>query len=402
MIYLALGSNLGNRWKNLETAISRMSSFFEIKIFSLVLETSPILPAGAPSHWNLPYLNVAVAGNTSADPMKLLSLLKDVERKMGRSLESPLWSPRIIDIDIIAYHDLIFHEQKLSIPHRELENRDFWQYLLISLGYKIHSNIRLDMEKFSALGYFVLNPKLVGIVNITPDSFSDGGNFFNPEDAVARVVSLRQNGARLVDLGAQSTRPNYVEVSPEEEISRLSPVLEKCDQMDCLSLDSYFDEVVQYALKRHHFKWINDQNSYLGNETIKLIADRGIKLVVMLHGMDILWLKKRLEYMENLGMSRENIIVDPGIGFRKTKLQSLEMTKNLKEIKEFGCEILYAHSRKSFISFFSNAPAADRDPETLAISNFVCHNVDYLRVHNVEDHMKFFVAKHQLENGIFT
>ncbi|MDR3186894.1 MAG: dihydropteroate synthase [Holosporaceae bacterium] len=401
MVYLALGSNLGDRWENIETAISRISPFFGVKISSLVLETAAILPFGAPSHWNLPYLNMMVAGNTSQNPAELLSSLKKVEMEMGRSPEDPFWSPRIIDIDIVAYHDLVVQDPELSIPHKEIENRDFWQYLLMNLGYKIPPGIRLDMEKFSALNYFVLNPKFVGIVNVTPDSFSDGGKFFNPKNALARLESLRQSGARLIDLGAQSTRPNYVEISPEEEIARLSPVLEHCGQMNCLSLDSYFDEVIEYALKKCPLKWINDQNSRLSCETIKLIANRGIKLVVMLHGTDVSWFGRRLECLENLGMIRENIILDPGIGFQKTKLQSLEITKNLKRIKEFGCEILYAHSRKSFISLFSNAVAAGRDAETLAISEFVRHSVDYLRVHNVEDHMRFFVAKHQLENGVF-
>jgi 2-amino-4-hydroxy-6-hydroxymethyldihydropteridine diphosphokinase/dihydropteroate synthase len=401
MIYLALGSNLGDRWENIETAISRISSFFEVKKSSLVLETAAILPSEAPSSWDLPYLNMMVVGNTSKNPMELLSLLKNVEIEMGRSPQDPFWSPRAIDIDIVVYHDFVIKEPELSIPHKEIGNRDFWQYLLMNLGHKIPSNIRLNMEKFSALNYFVLNPKFVGIVNVTPDSFSDGGKFFDPKNALTHIKSLRQSGARLVDLGAQSTHPNYVEISPKEEISRLSPVLEHCGQMNFLSLDSYFDEVVRYAMKKCPLKWINDQNSIFSSETIKLIADSGIKLVVMLHGMDISWLASRLKYLENLGMVRENIILDPGIGFQKTKLQGLQITKNLNKIKEFGCEVLFGHSRKSFISFFSNAAAANRDAETLAISDFICRTADYLRVHNVEDHMKFFVAKHQLENGVF-
>jgi 2-amino-4-hydroxy-6-hydroxymethyldihydropteridine diphosphokinase/dihydropteroate synthase len=398
---LAFGSNLGNRWENIETAISRISLFFDVKNFSLVLETAAILPSLAPSGWNLPYLNMMVAGNTSLNPTELLSSLKNIEMEMGRSLDSPLWSPRIIDVDIVAYHDLVIREPKLSIPHKEIENRDFWQYLLLNLGCQVSHSVRLNMEKFSAMNYFVLKPKLVGIVNVTPDSFSDGGKFFDPNDAVARIEALRQSGARLVDLGAQSTRPNYVEISPKEEISRLAPVLEHCGTMDYISLDSYFDEVVKYAMKKSRLKCINDQNSRLSNETIKLIADCGIKLVVMLQGTDISWLEKRIKYLESLGMIRKNIILDPGIGFQKTKLQSLEITKNLGKIKELGCEILYAHSRKSFISFFSNATAVDRDAETLAVSDFISHTADCLRVHNVEDHMKFFVAKHQLENGVF-
>jgi 2-amino-4-hydroxy-6-hydroxymethyldihydropteridine diphosphokinase/dihydropteroate synthase len=238
----------------------------------------------------------------------------------------------------------------------------------------------------------------VGIVNVTPDSFSDGGKFFEAKKAEQHARKLRDEGAAIVELGAQSTRPGYAEISPPEEISRLSEVLERCSDMDQLCVDTYFDDVVRYVVKEHHIRWINDQNSRLNAETIKLVADRNIKLIIMLHGTDISWFQSRIRELEDCGMERNNIILDPGIGFAKTKRENVEIIKNIKRFREIGCEIFLGHSRKSFISAFSTLEAKDRDIETIAVSNFAIDmKVDYLRIHNVKDHMRFFVAKHCLE-----
>jgi 2-amino-4-hydroxy-6-hydroxymethyldihydropteridine diphosphokinase/dihydropteroate synthase len=397
MIYLAMGSNLGNRFKNLRTAISKLSEFFDCKKSSIVLETSAILPPHAPGDWNLPYLNMVIAGNSSLDPFSLLEHIKKIEKQMGRDLDAPTWSPRIIDLDVVDYNGEKIDAEQLSLPHREIKNRDFLQYLLESVDYEISQDIRRDINSYQALNYFVLDPKLVGVINVTPDSFSDGGKYFTPDDAVSRIDDLYNEGACVIELGAQSTRPGYVEISPAEEIARLDEIMERTANIDCIGVDTYFDEVIAYLIKKYNIKWINDIKSQLNVDTIKLIADNNAKLVVMLYGMDIAWLKNRAEYLQNLGIKKENILLDPGIGFAKSKRENLEMIKNISRIKDLGYEILFAHSRKSFISNFSNVAAANRDIETIAISDFAAmKKMNYLRVHNVRDHMRFFVAKRQI------
>jgi 2-amino-4-hydroxy-6-hydroxymethyldihydropteridine diphosphokinase/dihydropteroate synthase len=395
MIFLSLGSNVGNRLENLRIAISKLSFFFDCKKLSHVIESRAILPDNAPADWDMNFLNMVIAGETSVDAFSLLALLKNIEREMGRETTYSSWSPRIIDVDIIAYHDLCIYTDELSIPHREIRNRDFLQYLLASISYQIPANIRINTEKYVALNYFVLDPRLVGIVNVTPDSFSDGGAFFDFSNAENQIRKLYNDGANIIELGAQSTHPGYVEIPPTEEISRLGEIFERVGDINCLGIDTYFDNVVEFALQKPNIHWINDIKSQISDNVIKLIADKNAKLIIMLYGMDPSWLETRAKYLRNLGMKKENIILDPGVGFAKTKRENIEMIKNISRIKEMGYEILLGHSRKSCFSAFSNADAPDRDIETIAISDFAkAKNVDYLRIHNVKDHMRFFVAKH--------
>jgi 2-amino-4-hydroxy-6-hydroxymethyldihydropteridine diphosphokinase/dihydropteroate synthase len=379
---------------NLRTAISKLSKFFDCKKSSTVIETDAILPPTAPDDWNLPYLNTVIAGNSDSDPFALLDQIKNIEKEMGRTADAPRWSPRIIDIDILYYNDEKIGEERLTVPHREIKNRDFLRHLLKNIGFEISSD-----DNYKAINYFTLDPKLVGIVNVTPDSFSDGGNFFDPAAAIHHINDLYRGGACVIELGAQSTRPGYTEIPPSKEIARLDEILEQTKHLNCIGIDTYFDDVVKYVIKKYDLKWINDIKSQLSADSVKLIADSGAKLVVMLRGADIAQLKNLTERMHNLGIKRENTVVDPGIGFGKSKRENAEIIKNISRIKEMGYEVLFAHSRKSFISSFSKAEAADRDAETLAISNFAAEQKsDYLRIHNVRDHMKFFVAKHFLEN----
>ncbi len=400
IVCLSLGTNLGNRLVNLQNAISELAEFFTIKTTSHIIETNALLPENASEKWNTPFLNMIIAGTTHCNPSELLLKIKKIEKKLGRKPSDKKWSPRIIDIDIVSYYEQEISTDFLTVPHKEIKNRDFLQYLLTEIGYEIPKNIKIDINNYSALNHFVLNPKFIGIVNVTPDSFSDGGYFFEAEKAEQHVRKLYSDGAAIIDIGAQSTKPNYIEISPSEEINRLGKVLERCSDIDGISIDTYFDEVIECFIKKHkNIKWINDQNSKLSPKTIKLIADQNLKLVIMLHGTDFSWFKKRIQELEKLGMRYENIIVDPGIGFEKTKRQNINIIKNIKNLKDINCEILLGHSRKSFISFFSNESAKDRDIETIAASSLAAAEIDYLRIHNVKDHMRFFVTKHCIENS---
>lgn len=394
-VCLSLGSNLGNRIKNLQQALSCIKSFFLIRKISHIIETKALLLPDSAKDWNIPYCNMVVRGETNLSPQELLVQIKKVEENLGRDLKAPRWSPRIIDIDIIYYENIYINNELLNIPHKEIKNRDFLQYLLREIGYK-----EFYENNYSALNHFVITPKLVGILNITPDSFSDGGKFFSVKNAELQARKLYKDGATLIDIGAQSTRPGYKEVPPKVEIKRLSETLERCkDISESICIDTYSDEVAEYVIKKHNIKWINDQNSSFTSKTIKMFAENDIKLIIMLKGTNISWFKSRINELTNLGIKSENIIVDPGIGFGKSAMQSLNFIKNIRRIKNLGHEIFIGHSRKSFISQLSIAPAPERDIETIAISDFLAKaGVDYLRVHNVEKHMRFFVAQHCIKN----
>ncbi len=389
MIYLALGSNLGNRFENLRRAIAELKQVFRPEKISHVIETEALLLPDSPKSWDIPYLNMMVAGDTKLSPHELLRFIKRTEEKLGRDMRASRWSPRVIDIDIVMYHDKKLITDQLTIPHTQLENRDFWKYLLEMLGYPTNDP---TVNDYRAMNYFTLEPKIIKIVNITPDSFSDGGKFFDPSDALDEIEKAYHGGAVCVEIGAQSTRPGYVEVSDKEEIRRLEPIIANVSKKIPLAIDTYFDEVVNFCLDHSNIKIVNDIKFNLSDATLKRLADLDIKVVTMLTGTDFNCLKNQVNHLQKCGLKQ--IVVDPGIGFGKTKFENLTILKNIAKIKSLGCEILVGHSRKSFFSLISNKEAIDRDIETLAVSDIMQNfGIDYLRIHNLEYHMKFFTAK---------
>jgi 2-amino-4-hydroxy-6-hydroxymethyldihydropteridine diphosphokinase/dihydropteroate synthase len=386
VIFIALGSNVGDRLAYLRQAIAAMGAFFTIKKSSPVFETEALLPEGSPPAWNRPHCNMVIAGESALSPEALLQRLQEVEHRLGRPPDHLFHAPRTIDLDIVLYHNQKVQTERLTIPHKGLEDRLFLRALLAFLGKTPYP----PEESYIPLRSFVLEPKLVGIVNATPDSFSDGGRHLNPDDAVRHMKALEAAGAAVVELGAQSTRPGYTEVSPQVEIERLAPIVERYQGTACLGVDTYFDEVVEYALQ-HSFLWMNDVKGQLCETTIKKIADCGAQLVTMLCGTDYSWFEERVKTLVHLGMRKENILLDPGVGFGKTRSENLDAIRLCPKLRDYGCPILLGPSRKSCLSSFSPVAAAERDIETLGIC--ASAEADYLRVHAVEDHMRFFVAQ---------
>lgn len=389
-IILSLGSNLDDRFTSLKSAIEKLSEIMSIEKESVIFETEAILPENAPTEWNKPYLNMVLKGKTDLNAEDFLFKIKEFEIQLGRQ-KTGRWGPRIIDIDILYYGEEVISTEKLTIPHKQIPNRVFLKSLLNTIGFKFNDKETCD---YTPLDSFVLKPNLVGIVNVTPDSFSDGGKYFNVGNALERVEQLQKLGTEIIELGAQSTRPGYKEVSPKEELDRLEAVMKNISDFSHIGIDSYFDDVIKPVVNKFDIKWVNDQNGVLEKTTLEILANRDIKYVTMLHGTNMSWLSERIAFLREIGFKSENIIIDPGIGFGKTKFENIEFIKTIKDIKNFGCKIMLGHSRKSFLSAFSNAQPADRDIETLAISDFAAKNgVDYLRVHNVEMHKRFFVAQ---------
>ena len=263
----------------------------------------------------------------------------------------------------------------------------------------------------------VAHPQLVGIVNITPDSFSDGTQYFDPEKAVAKVLQLHEEGASVIDLGAQATSAGAKIISTEEEYKRLKPVLDALiipmrEKQLHISIDSFSAETISAILKNYPIRWVNDVKGTLDNTCLANIAAQGCKFVAT-HSVSIpatnrdqvipfepspieiilAWAEKKIAQLKQCGFSEENIILDPGIGYGKTLYQNIALLQDIAQLKKFGCAIFIGHSRKLLISLFTQKPAAERDLETIAISNYLTNlNIDYLRVHNVADHQRFLVA----------
>lgn len=430
MIYISLGTNIGNRLFHLQKAIQHLKE----KVFSwleesIVIETPALLKPNSPNEWDKPYLNMIVRGKTHLSAPALLSTLQTIEQMMGRPADHKKWAPRIMDLDILLYDQEVIQTPKLNIPHPEILNRPFWLHLMAMLG----PEAVLPNFPSTTLGElahrtlpsspvftqsFVLNPQLVGVVNITPDSFSDGGLYFRPEAAIEQILKLHQDGATVIEIGAQSTRPGAPVISPEEEYERLLPVLEGIKpslqtQEILLSLDSYSPATILKTIKQFPIAWINDVQGNLSADVLSEIADHNCRFVAM-HSLGIPpgkenillnlnqideWAKQTIKKLKACGFSESHIILDPGIGFGKSAYQNLWLLEQVQHLKTFQCPILMGHSRKSYIQAFSNSKVQDRDLETIAISDSLhSAGADYLRVHNIAAHQRFWVAKKSIKS----
>ncbi len=429
MVILGLGSNIGDRLANLRKAyrLLKLIPNFTIEQVSPVYVSDALLPNNADASWNTPYLNLAIRASTSLEPLTLLEKIKFIEKQCGRD-SSIDWSPRIIDIDILAWDNVIKYDDKLHIPHEHLLDRPFallplkdvapfWIYPLpgphqgktaIELAAQWnHDNIPFHTR---AIAQRIDTPALVGIVNITPDSFSDGGKYLQTEIAVQKIMELAADGAEIVDLGAESTGPKAISISPLEEWKRLEPVLStillqksRMVMAPKISIDTRHAYIAEKALALG-VDWINDVTGLDSTEMRATVAHKACDVVFMHHlGVPVSqsklialhedpvahvyqWAEKRIS---ELDISSERLIFDIGIGYGKTAEQSLLLLKNINFFKKLGVRLLAGHSRKSFLSQFTQEPAANRDVETVAISQYLAlQEVDFLRVHHINHHAR--------------
>ncbi len=253
--------------------------------------------------------------------------------------------------------------------------------------------------------------KLVGIVNVTPDSFSDGGALQDKEAVLAYVRQLIADGADIVDLGAESTRPGAVAMSAEEEWKRLLPVLEPaialCHAQGVgVSVDSYHPQTAEQAITLG-VDMINDVGGGRDEAMLEVVRAADCQVIFM-HSLSIpadktvvlaeeedpmaviqSWAEALLSKCDRVGIDRSRLVLDLGIGFGKTAVQSLTLLNACDLLLPGGVPLYVGHSRKSFLGLFTDAPAAQRDELTLAFSAMLMQRgVDYLRVHDVAAHAR--------------
>jgi dihydropteroate synthase len=245
--------------------------------------------------------------------------------------------------------------------------------------------------------------KLMGVVNVTPDSFSDGGLFLDADAAIAQGERLAREGADLLDVGGESTRPGAAEVSPEEERERVEPVVARLAGTATVSIDTSKLAVAEAALEAGA-SIVNDVTALRGDPEIgPLCAERGTGLVLMhMQGdprtmqegpryEDVVddvraFLAERLEVALAAGVAEERIWLDPGIGFGKTLGHNLELLRRLGELRELGRPLVVGTSRKSFIGKIDGSGVGDRLGGTIASSVLaVAEGADVLRVHDVAE-----------------
>ena len=233
---------------------------------------------------------------------------------------------------------------------------------------------------------------IMGIVNITPDSFSDGGKWFNPNSAVERSLSLIADGADIIDLGAQSTRPNYSEVDEIEEWQRLKPVLKKLREITDkpISVDTYFPFVAKNALEAGA-DIINDVSGEMNPLIAKEVSSCGAGWVVMHNGEgSVNEVKDFFDYAvseaEKLGVKKEQLCLDMGIGFGKSYEENLELISNVEKYKKDGLPLLIAFSRKRVIGKASGQDIPEKRiwGNIAADTAAVLGGADIIRVHEVK------------------
>ncbi|CAI8891910.1 dihydropteroate synthase [Bacillus cereus VDM021] len=245
-----------------------------------------------------------------------------------------------------------------------------------------------------------LNKKtlIMGILNVTPDSFSDGGNYDEVNAAVSHAREMVSNGADIIDIGGESTRPGFAKVSVEEELGRVIPMIQAVSKevKVPISIDTYKAEVAKQAIEAGAHV-INDVWGAKAEPKIAEVAAHYNVPIILMHNRDntnyrnlmadmIADLYESVKIAKGAGVPDENIVLDPGIGFAKTPEQNLEAMRNLEKLHVLGYPVLLATSRKSFIGHVLDLPVEERVEGTGAS---ICLGIDkgceMIRVHDVKE-----------------
>ena len=268
-------------------------------------------------------------------------------------------------------------------------------------------SVAIALQKFLTLKAYPV--KIMGIINANDDSFYAGSRF-QKEDALTKIKQMIAEGASIIDIGAVSSRPNAPMVCEADELARLKPICdaiasEKLYEKATFSIDSTSLVAVVYALKSG-FGFINDISGASNDAIINLAIEYKTKLCIMhMQGKpesmqdnpsydDVMvevsgFFEERIAKCEALGLHRENIILDVGIGFGKTLAHNITLIKNMAHFKVFGCEVLVGGSRKSMIDKITSSPVEERLSGTLAIHLKAIENsASIVRCHDVKEHVQ--------------
>ncbi|UCG79477.1 MAG: dihydropteroate synthase [Nitrospirota bacterium] len=261
----------------------------------------------------------------------------------------------------------------------------------------------------------------MGILNITPDSFSDGGTYYDAAMAVEHAISMVENGADIIDVGGESTRPGSDPVSLDEELRRVIPVIRSlAGELEVpISIDTYKSEVAREAIDAGA-SIVNDISGLrFDSEMANVVAEHQIPVVIMhikgtpknmqkdpIYGNLIdeirVYLKESINIATEAGVHEDKIIVDPGIGFGKTYEDNLEIIKRLDELKDIGRPILIGPSRKAFIGrILGDLPFSERIEGTAAaIAVSIINGANIVRVHDVKEMSRVTRVADAIKSGI--
>lgn len=451
-LVLGLGSNL-NALKNLRLALQelRCSKIFEVSEVSRIYESEAQTKDGNPSspsagNQNPPYLNAAVkVFLKSSDPQEWLSECQKIEYKIGRKPESARgkWSDREIDLDILFSSNGKIATQNLKVPHPLLFERpfallpmlelvpDFDDESMLPIWAKERWRSKLPFQTTPSKNFFW--PEFVSVLNLTSDSFSDGGRFLNPAALSQQIELQLSQGASVFEIGAESTRPrtdiNFL--SPKEfdlqlktsvrsapelalEFERLRSGLEVLSQIRKVkqsispfkvSVDCRNPEVISKILESYQVDFINDVSGFRNPRMLEVAGSASCQLISM-HSLSVpvrpaeiidesvdpieilnSWIQAQIVLFDQHHIAKDRLIFDPGIGFGKSAKQSFYLLENLDRLKTSGNPILVGHSRKSFLQLITDRKSPDRDTESALMTARLKRGFyQFLRVHDVASH----------------
>ncbi|CAG8584448.1 3735_t:CDS:1 [Funneliformis caledonium] len=437
VVYITLGSNLGDRIGNICEALKLLELECKILDTSYIYETSPMYVTDQPD-----FFNAACKVATNLDPEELLVKLKNIESTIGRT-PTIRYGPRSIDLDIIFYDDIEYKSSNLTIPHVSMNEREFVLKPLCDIA-KSFEHPKLFRTCGQLLSHYLKSPSyspnnfihkilpininnviwkwstktfIMGVINVTPDSFSDDGLYKNVNSALSHAQKLVDEGADILDIGGCSTRPNAEDVPIEEEISRVLPIIQaiRCSSNTSLanipiSIDTFHSEVAEKAIQSGA-NIINDiSGGQLDKKVLSVAAKCNVPIILQHmrgtpktmsrlteYGDDLISdisneLFERVNAAINAGIKRWNIIIDPGIGFAKKLDHNLEIIKRLNELngkrsllEGFPC--LIGVSNKRFIGEVINQPIPKNRcwGTAAACAAAVLAGVNILRVHDVKE-----------------
>ncbi len=447
-VYLSLGTNQGDRLANVRGAISRFHPKLTLVGLSPLYETEPWGYEDQPD-----FLNMVSKVTTNLPAADLIDFLKGIEADMGRRATFR-YGPRIIDLDILFYDDLVLEGERVTIPHPRMEGRAFVLAPLADLAPDlIHpgtgrsvgamlegldtSVVRLYRDSPAAVQPRAAHGDVtgsnmqvgshefrwgertyvMGVLNVTPDSFSGDGLMAQDDAALsaalAQAKEFVESGADILDVGGESTRPGAEPVGPAEEAARVLPVVGAlASEFDvAISIDSYKADIAEAALLA---------GAHIVNDVWALRADPEMARVVACYAVPIILMHNRsnpanaqvrhrlggryvgvdyddliedvkaellrsVEIAREAGIEENRIILDPGIGFGKTVEQNLTLVDRLDRIHDLGYPLLLGPSRKSFIGYTLDLPPEDRVEGTAAaVVVGIVRGADIVRVHDVK------------------
>ncbi len=403
-VILGLGSNLDPLFhlrkalleirNQPELVIKKISRIYESEALTINNSTQPS------------YLNACLLLEVkNFDPTVFLAQIKQIEKKIGRQKREK-WHSREIDLDILYViqenHPIFFKNEYIQIPHNEFFNRAFTFFPAKEVFLDLNNINHLKMNESCKVSNKYFWPQFSGILNITPDSFSDGGLFNSEENMFKQIHMLMNAGSDFIDIGAESTRPGAEIISINTELARLKSALNLIKDFDIkVSIDSRNYETVKFCLENFKVDMINDVSGFSDQRIFQLIKDYKVKAVCMhslsipanpmknlndnLNPIDELnnwWSEKTKIFIKN-NLDLENIYFDPGIGFGKTAEQSHFILKNLNQLNLVLSPVYLGYSRKSFYNYFETNPANKKDFETAMTTAQI--NLAYAQVIRVHD-----------------